>query len=373
MSKLLRGTGTLIAIVGGLLGFVLSFIVVYEVWDGGAVLLSLLFFPVVFALVPFFTLFVFGSWNLLLINYGSVAVYMVLHQIADAMEKAPAIASALKTEVPTTDKSTLTNKPQSKFLPILLWVTAGGLILLAVFYAPSGLSATTATLTRTPNPTRPSTRVVPTLTRAPVTLNACVTNATIRIRKGPGTEFEVMGGLTSGTCVTVTGRNKDASWLYIVTDDKITGWVAASLMTVEGAVNRLTVQVASDVAQVIIQKTATSKPLRTATSRPLVLASSTPRSVNQGVQLCSELGSKIGERVTCKVPRAYCDYLPDVNGNPTFCNDRPYPDQNFQIVVWEEDWSDLGGSCLVVSGYIGIYRGVLQIEVTSRSQVSDCN
>ena len=70
-----------------------------------------------------------------------------------------------------------------------------------------------------------------------LTLKACVTTSEINIRKGPGTDFEVMGGLDFGTCMQILGRNQDASWVYMVTEDNTSGWVAAWLLTIEGDVN----------------------------------------------------------------------------------------------------------------------------------------
>ena len=102
-----------------------------------------------------------------------------------------------------------------------------------------------------------STRVlvpIPTLTPSPalmvapesVNLKACVTNSEIRIRQGPGTDFEVMGGLVPGTCMQILGRNQDASWVYMVTEGNEAGWVAAWLLTIEGDVNGVSVRSASN-------------------------------------------------------------------------------------------------------------------------------
>ncbi len=81
---------------------------------------------------------------------------------------------------------------------------------------------------------------IPTLTQQ-VVLKACVTSSTIRIREDPGTEFNVIGGLTSGTCFKVLGRNKEASWVYIETNERTRGWVAAWLITIKGDVDRVAV------------------------------------------------------------------------------------------------------------------------------------
>ena len=95
---------------------------------------------------------------------------------------------------------------------------------------------------------------IPTLTTSPalmaapepVSLKACVTNSEINIRKGPGTDFEVMGGLVPGTCMQILGRNQDASWVYMVTEGNEAGWVAAWLLTIEGDITRVSLRSASN-------------------------------------------------------------------------------------------------------------------------------
>ena len=87
---------------------------------------------------------------------------------------------------------------------------------------------------------------------------------------------------------------------------------------------------------------------------------------------CSETDSYIGQTVSCQIENAYCSYRPDVAGEPTFCNDAPFPGHSFTLLVWEQDWSDLDGKCLHVSGVISRYRGKLEIVAESRTQVSQC-
>ena len=70
--------------------------------------------------------------------------------------------------------------------------------------------------------------------------------------------------------------------------------------------------------------------------------------------------------------RAHCNYRPDVNGGPTFCNDGPFPDHSFTLLVWGQDWSDYDGLCLWVTGEVLIYQDKPQIEAESRSQVVLC-
>lgn len=85
---------------------------------------------------------------------------------------------------------------------------------------------------------------------------------------------------------------------------------------------------------------------------------------------CSQ--ATAGEFVTCRIQRAHCDYRPDVSGAPTFCNDAPFGSHSFTLLVWGEDWSDYDGRCLTVTGLVTRYRGLPQIEATSRSQVDSC-
>jgi hypothetical protein len=147
----------------------------------------------------------------------------------------------------------------------------------------------------------------------------------------------------------------------MVSDDNKTGWVAAWLLTIEGDLNMVAVRSGVEV-------------IPTTTREPVVLATNTSQLLYRfgSPPLCSDLTSSLGETVSCKVERANCVYLPDVDGYPTFCSDRQYPNHDFQLVVFGEDWSDLDGSCFVVSGSLEPYRGVLQIQVFSRSQVSSC-
>lgn len=380
MSKFLRGLGSFIGIAGGLLGFVLSLLVVYAIAGGGGVLFALFIFPLTWVLIPFYTLFEFGSWNLLVINYGAGIAYWLLHTLADRLKAgstAPAVDQILERKqesrpAPERPESTDPSK-KSPALAIVLFV-AGGLVLAAIVSSLAGPGAPAAGLnpTRTPQPSRTPTKIVPTWTPRAVRLDACVTNETIRIRKGPGTDFEAIGGLVSGTCMTILGRNRDASWVYMASEDDKQGWVAAWLLTIEGNVN--SVPVRSGLSSLASStKVPTSNPLPSATSRGFVFASSTPTVYNPFIRsLCSEMEGQVGEYATCQIERAHCDYLPTVNGQPTFCNDRPYPNHNFQLVVFGQDRSDLDGECLDVSGYLEVYNGRLQILAESRSQVSYC-
>lgn len=184
-------------------------------------------------------------------------------------------------------------------------------------------------------------------------LNACVaTDEAIRIREGPGTDYEAIGGLAPGACITILGRNTDSSWVYIVTADNFTGWVAAWLLTIDGDLSKVSVQNDSD----------------------RFVATQIPQS--QSVQLCTNIANRVDSNVTCKIETAHCVYLPDVDGSPTFCTDKPYPNHFFQFVIFGEDWSEYNGLCMIVSGLLETYfsgqEGLLQIVGHDRSQVSSC-
>ena len=70
--------------------------------------------------------------------------------------------------------------------------------------------------------------------------------------------------------------------------------------------------------------------------------------------------------------KAYCDYFPDLEGSPTVCIDRPAPDHTFALVAFDRDWREYDGECLIIDGYMEIYRGVLRILAHRRDQVSIC-
>jgi hypothetical protein len=119
-----------IAIAGALLGLTASLLAAYEIAGGWGVLLGLLLFPLTFAYLPFYTLFADGSWGLLLLNYGSIAVSWILLYIADKKEEKPQAPRSAIDEPPTQPVVTKDNPT----LAIIL-VAIGGLVLAAYICA----------------------------------------------------------------------------------------------------------------------------------------------------------------------------------------------------------------------------------------------
>lgn len=80
----------------------------------------------------------------------------------------------------------------------------------------------------TPNPTLTAT---PTPTPTPLpgphlgVIGADVT--TLRVRSGPGAGYFVLGKLSAGDAVTITGRTEDAVWVQVEASPKRTGWLSA--------------------------------------------------------------------------------------------------------------------------------------------------
>ena len=124
LNKLLKRLAIYIVIAGVLLGLAASSLVVYDLFGGWGVLLGILLFPYTFVYFPLYTLFAQGNWNLLLLNYGSVAVGWALLWIADKKEPQPRLA----TDEPPTQPVATKDNPT---LVIILLVI--GLLVLAAF------------------------------------------------------------------------------------------------------------------------------------------------------------------------------------------------------------------------------------------------
>jgi hypothetical protein len=161
----------------------------------------------------------------------------------------------------------------------------------------------------------------------------------------------------------------------MVSDDYQTGWVTVSLLPDAGDISRVSVR--DDFGMMNpARSTLTSAEIANGAQVYLTQIAATNIAgspLTRYVIPCFETADRVGDQISCRMERAYCDYLPGVEGSPTVCSDRPAPDHTFALVVFEEDWSDYDGQCLIVSGYLQIGRGALQIQALDRSQVSRCS
>jgi hypothetical protein len=70
-------------------------------------------------------------------------------------------------------------------------------------------------------------------TAAPNTVTRLTANQTVNVRRGPGTNYAVMGRLTAGQAFPVTGKNERGDW-YQFDFDGQPAWVIANLVNISG-------------------------------------------------------------------------------------------------------------------------------------------
>ncbi len=226
----------------------------------------------------------------------------------------------------------------------------------------SNVSVSEPTKTKTPIPSR-----TPSISNHPARMQEvdyrCSNTTGINIRSGPGLNYDVVGWLLEGECVVVIETSLDGGWAK--TDQ---GWLGTYyLVSSNGPIS--TQQIPTT------QSTPTKTPIPTRTVSPTRIPTSIPTTKpipTEAIMQCWQAYKYVGSWQTCKIIRAYCVFRPDVNEDPTFCNDAPYPNHDFTLVVWGQNWSDYDGKCLIVSGYISMFEGKPQIVAESRSQVSSC-
>jgi hypothetical protein len=160
----------------------------------------------------------------------------------------------------------------------------------------------------------------------------------------------------------------------MVSDDGQAGWVSVSLLPEAGDIGRVSVRDSSVLANSSRPTLTSAEIARSAEAYlTIVAATNLPGApLSPYVVPCFASADRLGDFITCRIEKAYCDYLPGVEGSPTYCSDRPYPDHTFTLTTFGKDWSDYDGQCLIVSGYLEIDSGVLQIEALGDDQVSDC-
>ena len=91
----------------------------------------------------------------------------------------------------------------------------------------------------------------------------------------------------------------------------------------------------------------------------------------------AEAKSHVGETATVCGEVVSTRYAASAKGHPTFLNlDKPYPNQEFTIVIWGEDRGKFAspearyrGANICVTGHISMYRGSPEIIATEPSQL----
>lgn len=112
---------------------------------------------------------------------------------------------------------------------------------------PSPTAASTVLRTEAPAaapPTSEPTMPAPTPTPVPLQAAFTVMSDTLNVRRGPGTNYAVIGRLTAGQSYEITGKNPVGDWLQFDLNGQ-QGWVIANLVSVSGDSN--TVQVAENI------------------------------------------------------------------------------------------------------------------------------
>jgi len=86
--------------------------------------------------------------------------------------------------------------------------------------------------------------------------------------------------------------------------------------------------------------------------------------------LCEEAWNKIGDYISCEIPKAYCTY--QLIEDQTFCWDGPNSNYNFTFVTSEYDLGDLDGQCIVVTGKVVLEDDKPHINAQNKEQVFIC-
>lgn len=126
--------------------------------------------------------------------------------------------------------------------------------------------------TNTPEPTATATitpTVEPTATPTAAPQPAVTANSEANLRQGPGTNYPVVGAMAAGEQADVLGRNADSTWWQVMLANGKEGWVNASLVTANPAVDGVAI------AQNIPAPPATSTP-RPQPTPPAAAPTATP-------------------------------------------------------------------------------------------------
>lgn len=102
---------------------------------------------------------------------------------------------------------------------------------------PTGIPQPSQTAIPTSLPLPPTSTATQTITSIPVTVSA---KQTVNVRKGPGTQFAIVGKLLPNTRIVALGKNQDGKWLQVAIPDAANpGWVSTSVVNVAGAMDSL--------------------------------------------------------------------------------------------------------------------------------------
>ena len=168
-----------------------------------------------------------------------------------------ALSAACVAPVATPAPPTKTPKPT--FTPTPAWTPTTQVFPTATPVPPTATPEATAT----PAPTE----VPPTAT--PIPAPRLTANQTVNVRRGPGTNYAVIGSLAGGQSAEVTGKNPAGSWWQFDYNGQ-TAWVIAKLVTLSGDTG--SIQVAQNIPAPPPPPTArpqpTAVPQPTATAKP---------------------------------------------------------------------------------------------------------
>lgn len=121
------------------------------------------------------------------------------------------------------------------------------------------------------------------------------------------------------------------------------------------------------------------KLIQTVAAAVIFLASTAFGGPNQAKALtASEARTHIGSEATVCGKVMSPRYAPSTRGQPTFLNlDKPYPDQEFTVVIWGSDRAKFGtpevvyrDKSICVSGKIQEYQGRAEIVATDPKQIT---
>ncbi len=120
--------------------------------------------------------------------------------------------------------------------------------------AASGLGAPTQEVFTPSGAARPTGTPVlatpaPTSTTVPPGAVVCETCDYLRLRDAPGTGSVIMN-LSANTSLTVIGKSQDGTWVQVITDDGVMGWVATEYLVLTSSLDGVTVAANSVPTQV---------------------------------------------------------------------------------------------------------------------------